>query len=131
MKNIIDTSDASCCTNCKKSLENVNPIYQYEDYLFCSKDCLADLVIENEYISLKVASILLLNLWLPEIFEDIPHFEKCYFCGKDMTNKSPIYLDQYSNLFCSKKCIADFYMEDQYNCLRDALIDIGADEEDD
>ncbi|MCZ3844113.1 hypothetical protein [Lactobacillus mulieris] len=131
MENIIDNSDVTCCSRCKKSLENISPIYQYEDYLFCSKDCLADLVIENEYLSLKVASILLLDLWLPEIFEDIPHFEKCYFCGKDMTNKSPIYSDQYSNLFCSKNCIADFYMEDQYNCLRDALIDIGADENDD
>ena len=124
MKNIIDTSDVSCCTHCKKSLENVNPIYQTDDLLFCSKDCLADFVIENEFESLTAAFIglELVNVTLP------PDIDRCTTCKKDLTCLSPIYSDQYCDFFCSQNCIADFYMEDQYNCLRDALIDIGADE---
>lgn len=35
--------------------------------------------------------------------------------------ETPFKVEKYS-------CIADFYTEDKYKCLRDALIDIGADE---
>ncbi|ERJ42938.1 hypothetical protein N581_09940 [Lactobacillus jensenii MD IIE-70(2)] len=78
MENIIDTSDVTCCSHCKKSLENVNPIYQTDDLLFCSKDCLADFVIENEFESLTAAFIglELVNVTLP------PDIDRCTTCKK-------------------------------------------------
>lgn len=123
MENIIDTSDASCCTHCKKSLENVNPIYQTDDLLFCSKDCLADFVIEEQYSSFLDA---VLSTGIADDIVTPPDIEYCTSCNKDIRNISPVYSDQHSNLFCSKNCIAKFYVEDKYKCLRDALIDIGA-----
>ncbi|MDK7349398.1 hypothetical protein QP509_07795, partial [Lactobacillus mulieris] len=65
----------------------------------------------------------LVNVTLP------PDIDRCTTCKKDLTCLSPIYSDQYCDFFCSQNCIADFYTETKYNCLRDALIDIGADEE--
>ena len=123
MKNIIDTSDVNRCSRCKKSLENLNQIYQTADYLFCSKDCLADYLIENEYSSLFDA---LLDNGISENVHTLSEVVGCTNCRKDMTDISPVYSDQYSNLFDSKSCIADFYVEEKYKCLRDALIDIGA-----
>ncbi|MDK7348461.1 hypothetical protein QP509_02955, partial [Lactobacillus mulieris] len=64
----------------------------------------------------------LVNVTLP------PDIDRCTNCKKDLTCLSPIYSDQYCDFFCSQNCIADFYTEEKYKCLRDALIDIGADE---
>lgn len=50
----------------------------------------------------------------------------CQNCKKDMSDIMPIYEDHGGYLYCSKKCLAEINIEEEFNCLRDALIEIGA-----